>query len=292
MRKIEITDYDDSWVFSIDRLKIIQGEKKYRLYRSLLHQLMKEEVSEFESESKIQLEVKINGQKYDVKTNKIYQFSMFSNLDEEVKMSAKSLLVDYLDSQLKDVDYQDEFIMLNQSIEILNQELLDELSIESNDAKLCFRVPTFTLKSLIKSTVSEIYKNELHSNDYDFNVDDKFNVYFDIWNRIAEKNPSRNYIVLIVLDELIPTVYDKIKSLEINNLQFILFANRLHCNIDYQDVYMIGRMKIDFCDDESIFENLVIEKGFAQDLEDSKKILSDFCIYPRKTTKFSCYLAE
>lgn len=180
MRKIEITDYDDSWIFSIDRLKIIQGEKKYRLYRSLLHQLMKEEISEFESESNLQLEVRINGQKYDLKTNKIYQFGMFSNLDEEVKMSAKSLLVDYLDSQLKDVDYQDEFIMLNQSIEILNQELLDELNIESNDSKLVFRVPAFTLKTLIKNSVSEIYKNELHSNDYDFNIDEKFNVYFNI----------------------------------------------------------------------------------------------------------------
>lgn len=292
MRKIEITDYDDSWVFSIDRLKIIQGEKKYRLFRSLLHQLMKEEVSEFESESNLQLEIRINGQKYDVKTNKIYQFGMLSNFDEEVKMSAKSLLVDYLDSQLKDVDYQDEFIMLNQSIEILNQELLDELNIESNDSKLVFRVPAFTLKTLIKNTVSEIYKNELHSNDYDFGIDEKFNVYFGIWNRIAQKNPSRNYIVLVALDELIPNMYDKIKKLETTNLQFILFTDRLHCNVDYQDVYMIGKMKIDFCDDESVFENLVIEKGFAQDLEDSRKILSDYCVYPRKTTKFNSFLAE
>lgn len=90
MRKIEIMDYEESWTFSIDRLKIIQGEKKYRLYRSLLHQLMKEETSEYESEINTKLEMRINGQEYDVKSNKIYQLGLFSNLDEEVKMSTKS----------------------------------------------------------------------------------------------------------------------------------------------------------------------------------------------------------
>lgn len=202
------------------------------------------------------------------------------------------MLVDYLDSKLKDVDYQDEFIMLNQSIEILNQELLDEMSLESNDTKLVFRIPPFTLKTLIKNTVAETFKNNLHANDYDFSLKDKFDLYLNIWNRIAECNPSRNYIVLIVFEELSTYMYDEIKKSEQSNLQFILFIDRMNCTVDYQDVYMLGKMKIDFSDEESVFENLVIEKGFAQDLEDSRKILADYCAYPRKTTRFNSYLAE
>lgn len=292
MRKIEITDYEESWSFSIDHLKIIQGEKKFRLYRSLFHQLMKEEMSEYESESNVRLDIKVNGQKYDVKTNKIYQFGIFSNLDEEIKMSAKSLLFDYLNSQLKEIDYQDEFIMLNQSIEIINQEVLDEMSLDVDDSKLAFKIPPFTLKTLIKSTVAEIYKNELHAIDYDFDLNEKFSIYFDIWNRIAVRNPSRNYIVLIVIDELTHIMYQNLKKLETSNLQFILFVDRLQCRVDYHDVYMTGKMKIDFSDEESVYGNLVIEEGFAQDLDDSKRILSDYCEYPRKTTKFTSFLAE
>ena len=156
MRKIEISDYEDTWSFSIERVKIVQGENKYRFFKALQHQLLKEDASEYESEQNQRNEMKINGQKYDTKTNKIFVLNPLSNFDEELKLTAKSLLVEYLDSQLKDVDYQDEFIMLNQSIEVINQELYDELSVESFETKLSFCLPSFTLKTLIKNTVAEI----------------------------------------------------------------------------------------------------------------------------------------
>jgi len=117
MRKVEISDYEEAWKFSIDRVKIIQGDNKYRLYKSLQHQMMKEDASEYESERNDQLEIKINGQKLDTKINKIYLLNLFTNFDDELKLSARSILVEYLESHLKDVDYQDEFIMLNQSID-------------------------------------------------------------------------------------------------------------------------------------------------------------------------------
>ena len=292
MRKVEISDYEEAWKFSIDRVKIIQGDNKYRLYKSLQHQMMKEDASEYESERNDQLEIKINGQKLDTKINKIYLLNLFTNFDDELKLSARSILVEYLESHLKDVDYQDEFIMLNQSIDLINQGIFEDLCIESNDSKMMFALQPFTLKTLIKSSIAELYKNELHANDYDLTLNEKMILFFTVLNRISLKNQSRNYIVLVVIDELTSIIYEELISSSNANLQYVVFVNDLHCVVNYQDLYVVGKIKMDFSDEESIYENLVIEKGIAQDLEDSKRILSDYCNNPRKTTKFSCYLAE
>jgi len=157
---------------------------------------------------------------------------------------------------------------------------------------MMFALQPFTLKTLIKSSIAELFKNELHANDYDLTLNEKMILFFTVLNRISLKNQSRNYIVLVVIDELTSIIYEELISSSNANLQYVVFVNDLHCVVNYQDLYVVGKIKMDFSDEESIYENLVIEKGIAQDLEDSKRILSDYCNNPRKTTKFSCYLAE
>ena len=201
-------------------------------------------------------------------------------------------ILEYLDAQLKDVDYQDVFIMLNQSIELINQELLDEINVESNETRVAFSLQPFTLKSLIKNTIAEIYKNDLHACDFDLKLIEKIRLYLKTMVCIADKNQARHYFVLVVLDEMSPIIYDEIKGINKNNLQLIVFVNLINCIVEYQDIYMIGKLKMDFGDDESIYENLVIEKGIALDLPDSKRILVEYCKNPKGTSRFSSIFTE
>lgn len=284
-KEIIISDYGQSWCLYIDKIKIILGKDRYRFYRALKHQYLKEEKSEYEIELDSEMCIQINNQRFESKSNKLYVIDLNSNLDEELKLSSKSLFVEYLESKLKSIDYEDEFIMLNQSIDILNQSVLEEASISYNDTKIKFELPKFSFKTLIKNMSSIQLKNEIFSLDYDLKFDEKLELYLITISSIALENLSKNYILLLVVDKLPKSIYNKIKQILPNNLNIILFALNFEYDVEFKDIYIIDKFSLDLADDEGVYNHIVIEKGLEADLNSAYDRLVKICNPLNETKK-------
>lgn len=284
-KEIIISDYNQSWCLYIEKIKIILGKDRYRFYRALKHQYLKEEKSEFEIVSNSETHIKINNQRFDSKLYKLYIIDLNSNMDEEVKLSSKSLFIEYLESKLKCIDYEDEFIMLNQSIEILNQSILEEISILFNEAKIIFELPKYSFKTLIKNMSSAQLKNDVFSLDYDLTVEEKLELYLLIILSIAAENSGRNYILLLVLDKLPRSIYNKIKHVLPSNLNIILFAHNFEYDVDFKDIYIIDKFSLDLANEVDVYNHLVIDRGFEVDLDSVNNTLFKICNPLNETKK-------
>ena len=285
MKEIIIEDYNQKWCFSIEKIKIILGKDRYRFYRTLKHQLQKEDKSEYEIDVKPELLVKMNNQRIETKNQKMFIVDFDSNLDEEVKLSTKSLFIEYLESKLKMIDYDDEFIMLNQSIDVLNQSILEDVSIVSDEVKIIFELPKFSYKTLVKNIVSNQIKSNIYSFDFDLTLEEKLNLYLHVLKDLALENSLKNYMFVILLDHLPRKLYEKIYSQEINNLNIIVFAHSFDYDVKYQDIYLIGDKSIDLANDIDVYDHLVIEKGITVDLKSANDLLIKLCNPLNETSK-------
>lgn len=285
MREIIFEDYNQKWCFSIDKIKIILGKDRYRFYRTLKHQLQKEDKSEFEVEIKPELSVKMNNQRIETRSQKLFIVNFDSNFDDEVKLSTKSLFIEYLDSKLKMVDYEDEFIMLNQNIDVLNQSILDDIAVVSDDVKIIFELPKLSYKTLIKNIVSNQLKSDTYSFDFDLTLEEKLNLYLNVMYQLALENNTKTYILIIVVDKLPRNIYEKISLHEISNLSIIIFAHSFGYNVRYEDIYMIGDKSIDLANETDIYDYLIIDKGLTVDLKSANDLMMKLCNPLNETSK-------
>lgn len=284
-KEIMLYDYNQNWCFSIDKIKIILGKERYRFFRALKHQFLKEEKSEYETSIDSELSIKVNNQRFDSKNYKLYLVDLNSNIDDEVKLSSKSMFTEFLESKLKAVDYEDEFIMLNQSIDILNQSTLEDISITFNDVKIIFELPKFSFKTLIKSLTSSQLKNDVFSLDYDLSLEEKLELYLNVIESIALENKTRHHTLVLVVDKLPKSIYNKIEQSLPDNLNIILFAHNFEYDVVYKDIFIIGNGSLDLSNDEDIYNHLVIDKGLAVDLDSVINTLIKMCSPLAETSK-------
>lgn len=100
-KEIMLYDYNQSWCFSIDKIKIILGKERYRFFRALKHQFLKEEKSEYETSIDSELSIKVNNQRFDSKNYKLYLVDLNSNVDDEVNYQVSQCLLNFLNQNSK-----------------------------------------------------------------------------------------------------------------------------------------------------------------------------------------------
>lgn len=293
MNKITIQDYKDSWNINIDKFKVLYSknqEEKYRIIRTLKHVIQKEEKSEYESTSSTPIDLIINEKKLDLKNLKMYMFTTESNFADDFKISSKSLISDYLETVLQNVEYTDEYQMLESSMKLFATELLSRFSIISKDNSLNFSMSTLSVKLIMKLIEIYLIKNEAYSLDFDFSLLEKLEFINELVKKISSIHIEQRILLIVLLDELDDKYYDLLSTHEIENLHILCFVNEVDCSINMNDLLIIGKSSIDFSDDEQLFEKLIIEQGLYNDLTELKIDISEKLRNKLETTKLINFL--
>lgn len=293
MNKITIQDYKDSWNINIDKFKVLYSknqEEKYRIIRTLKHVIQKEEKSEYESTSSTPIDLIINEKKLDLKNLKMYMFTTESNFADDFKISSKSLISDYLETVLQNVEYTDEYQMLESSMKLFATELLSKFSIISKDNSLNFSMSTLSVKLIMKLIEIYLIKNDAYSLDFDFSLLEKLEFINELVKKISSIHIEQRILLIVLLDELDDKYYDLLSTHEIENLHILCFVNEVDCSINMNDLLIIGKSSIDFSDDEQLFEKLIIEQGLYNDLTELKIDISEKLRNKLETTKLINFL--
>lgn len=275
MKLIQFEDNEEKWLFGIDKVKYVIGSNsnsKYRLYKMLQHLLNKEDQSDYENENN-NIKCLLNEQRLDLKVWKMYEYSNQSNLNDELKLSSKSLLVEYIESVFKEIDYEEMFIMLNESVKQFNFEFLNNCSLISESIELKLLLDEFTLKSLIKSMTPILLKEEMYANDFDLSNIEKIKLYIRIIDEIAHKNKNKEYLYIIQFEKVDHEFESMIHSIISDNLHILVFTNYISTKINYKDIYCVDRIKLDFAIEEELFQKLIIDCGTSYDIHDLHEML-------------------
>lgn len=275
MNKLEIKDYESEWSINLGKVKIIinrNQEHIYRLIRTLEHHFNKDNVSEYE-ESQKDISLKFNEKQINFKEFQLIEVNQNSNVDDELKVGVKSIVYRYLELKLENIEFTDEFNLLNQGFSIMTDEILKEFEVSELDTSINFKLPQLNKKTIIKLIDAYLIKEDCYALDFDLSLNEKIRLLIRLINQVTTLDKEKRYLVILRVNNLNEDIYKAINEVNSDFVNMIIIADQIECSVSVQDVFYVGSNKIDFSDDEDIFQNLVIDMGLFLDVDDAMSSL-------------------
>ncbi len=234
-----------SWKIQIENVKYIISdvEDSFDLLQALRLFTAKEK-SEYRKENNIFSSVFINEKEIEAKSNLFIEISDTYSLNEDKKLTTKSLMLKYLESRLQSKEYFDTI----STIDILLNSLSEEVN-EDSSLKVMFNGINY--KQLIKM-LTPMYEDQLQKDEYDLTRENLIVFQLDLIKYIAEKNSKYDNIFIYGrLDCLSNYLVEKLNDMK--NIKTIIFVDSYNENMRLKDIYLYQNELSDFANLELFY---------------------------------------
>lgn len=269
MNLLEVKTKGRVFSINVERKKILlclNQQLIYQLQIALKHIFEKEEISEFEEESMQQNSIYWNNQKIEQKRWSYYFLSPWFDINDDFKLGAKSLTLNYLESCIREIEYNDAFNMVNQSIISLNDEYtVDSTTVEIDNLQFFGKIKELNLKSILKLIEVKLLLDETESKDFDLSLNSKMLFLLKMCINIAKKNPEKNFCIFIEWHNLDQSNYSRLDEKIPQNMCILFYSTTLTGSYDYSDVILVNQDFIDLNDSGQRYEKLIQDYGICED---------------------------
>ena len=203
--------------------------------------------SENRTENNISTKMFINEKEIEFKNNMFIEISEMYSLNEDKKLTTKSLMLKYLEMKLQNQDYFDTISTIDILLNSLSEEVNDESML-----KIMFNGANY--KQLIKM-LSPYYEDELQKDEFDLTRDELILFQLDLVEYISNHNSKYdNIFVFGKLDNLSDKILQKINKIE--NVKLMIFTNYYNDLMNVQNTALLQDKIIDLADMEQIYYDL------------------------------------
>lgn len=261
MDQIMIQDSDAIRRINVDKYKVLIGnnhEMKYSFLKKLEASFQKVSTSDYREENQIELKMKINGDRPDLKRWQFYFIHSWLNLEDEMKLGSKSILLKYLETQIQEVEFNEYYQLLNQSIISFNEDFLSDVKIEVDDSRIAFQLNEITQKTLVKNIASKLLIDDFEADELDLPYYNKFAHYIKMISLVANKNRGMNFLVTIDCPSFTHKICTLIEESP-QNTKYLINCNHLGRSISTENIIICGKKMIDLADEESVINEIMIE---------------------------------
>ncbi|MDY0210251.1 MAG: CRISPR-associated protein Csn2-St [Acholeplasma sp.] len=278
MNKLSIIQNNHAIEFGFGKVKYLYGnnyEMKHFLSRTLKKHFFGVDQTEYDREKDCLTEIKIDDKPLDTKKWKMYEISDNYDVDTELKLGSKAILLKYIELSLVNIEY-DETV---QTINILLNDLCKILEEKINqlDSKFDFLVefPELTTKFLVKNMNLGMMEEGYKINGYNLTIEELLWVQVKMAIFIATSNDLFNYIFLIDT----PILYERIKTLiechELPNLHFLVAINE-PLDTDVDNVISFESKSLDFANEVDLYNDILLELEVTLTLDELKEKLHNY----------------
>ena len=209
----------------------------------------------------------INEKEIELKNNMFIEISEMYSLNEDKKLTTKSLMLKYLEIKLQNQDYFDTISTIDILLNSLSEEVNDESML-----KIMFNGANY--KQLIKM-LSPYYEDELQKDEFDLTRDELILFQLDLIEYISNHNSKYdNIFVFGKLDNLSDRILQKINKIE--NVKLIVFTNYYNNLMNVQDTALLQDKIIDFADMEQIYYDLSQKSLQTYTLQEVEQMTIDY----------------
>lgn len=189
------------------------------------------------------------------------------SLNEDKKLTTKSLMLKYLESKLQNQEYFDTISTIDILLNSLSEEVNDESML-----KIMFNGTNY--KQLIKM-LSLYYEDELQKDEFDLSRDELILFQLDLIEYISDHN-SKYYNIFVFgkLDNLSNKILHKINAIE--KIKLIIFTNCYNDLMDVQNTSLLQDKIIDFADMEQIYYDLSQKSLQTYTLQEVEQMTMDY----------------
>ena len=248
MNLLTIKNGTNKWNLQMNHVKYIisDSNKNYTLLQAIRLFTSKDK-SENRTENNISTKMFINEKEIELKNNMFIEISEMYSLNEDKKLTAKSLMLKYLEIKLQNQDYFDTISTIDILLNSLSEEVNDESLL-----KIMFNGANY--KQLIKM-LSPYYEDELQKDEFDLTRDELILFQLDLVEYISNYNSKYdNIFVFGKLDNLSDKILQKINKIE--NVILMIFTNYYNDLMNIQNAALLQDKIIDFADMEQIYYDL------------------------------------
>lgn len=293
MIEIKSINQNNKYISSIDRVKYLLGPdrtgKEY-FVDSIKRVFYKIDHSEYAYENKLDSTVTIDEKTIKLKNWKLLDIHTHINLNQELAIGSRSMMHQYIESILRDIEYSEELNTINILFEQL-AEMLFEKMIIFDDIEIDPKFETITQKQLIKM-LSLRFINEKNIMDYlDLSYEAKILFQIYMAKQIVEKNELFKHMVIIDIPRVSEKIKNALDSITSDNM-FVIVLTEANIDVSIKDVTYFGTKVIDFSNDISIYNELMMEIDQVYNLDEMKCVIKRFIegIDDKDTRRLENYL--
>ena len=269
MKKLTIRRRNDIEII-IDSKKYLLGNSdiKYQILRNL-KLFFSREKSEYRKENNCEVELFINEKAVDFKRTRFFYVDDQYSIDEDCKLTSKSLIGKYLEIKYSQIDYFETINTLN----ILLENFQEELNI---DEMLKVKFNHLASKQLLKICKPEVIE-EFQKDEYDMDQEEIILFQLHLIEYIQNHNLEyENTIVYIKIQNLTKTIQEEINKLDqCITLIDTEFYNR---QMLIEEIYLCEERTLDLNDDETLYYLISQQLNDIYSLKEVKTMIKKYVL--------------
>ena len=268
MNLLTIKNGANKWDLQMNHVKYIISDSStnYTLLQAI-RLFNSKDKSENRTENNISTKMFINEKEIELKNNMFIEISEMYSLNEDKKLTTKSLMLKYLEIKLQNQEYFDTISTIDILLNSLSEEVNDESLL-----KIMFNGANY--KQLIKM-LSPYYEDELQKDEFDLTRDELILFQLDLIEYISNHNSKYDNIFIFgKLDNLSDKILQKINKIE--NVKLIIFTNYYSDLMNVQNTSLLQDKIIDFADMEQIYYDLSQKSLQAYTLQEVEQMAINY----------------
>ena len=268
MNLLTIKNGTNKWNLQMNHVKYIISDSSmnYTLLQAI-RLFNSKDKSENRTENNISTKMFINEKEIELKNNMFIEISEMYSLNEDKKLTTKSLMLKYLEIKLQNQEYFDTISTIDILLSSLSEEVNDESIL-----KITFNGANY--KQLIKM-LSPYYEDELQKEEFDLTRDELILFQLDLVEYISNHNSKYdNIFVFGKLDNLSDKILHKINKIE--NVKLIILTNYYNNLMNVQNISLLQEKIIDFADMEQIYYDLSQKSLQTYTLQEVEQMTIDY----------------
>jgi len=277
MIKIKSVNAQHKYEISINNIKYLMGPNRLQkedFMNQIKRIFYKLDNSEYAYEQKINTTTTIDEKTIKLKTWRLLDIHAHINVNQEISLGTKSMMHQYVEMLLRDIEYMEEINTINLLFEQIAIQLSEKM-IEFNQINIDAKFEQMTQKQLIKLLeLRFISENQLM--DYlDLNYEARILFQIKMAESIAEKNVLLKYLVFVDLPKMTVKIQEELSNIRLDNM-FVIVLVEEKINVEIRNSAYFGKRNIDFSDDISIYNDLIMEIDQVYNLDEMKCVIKKF----------------
>lgn len=271
MKQLLISSENINRTIIIDHIKYVLGSNAMNKYylKQAVRQYFNKTVSGYREEIGSECYFKIDDSPVDKKNTFFYEVTENYSINDDAKLSTKSLMLKYLETLYSDLNYMDTLNTLNILVESLSDEVSENAFIQSEFS-------TYSPKLLTKLVTAHYYEDESYKDEYDLSYEDLIVLQLNMIDYIVKNSKKYAYIILFID---IPLITDEIKS-KIDELS----KDRVYCLVfsktvkvtEIENICVEEDYFLDFANEEMVYYILNEKSTNLYTLEDIKNMINEY----------------
>lgn len=271
MKQLLISSGNINRTIIIDHIKYVLGSNAMNKYylKQAVRQYFNKTVSGYREEIGSECYFKIDDSPVDKKNTLFYEVTENYSINDDAKLSTKSLMLKYLETLYSSVDYIDTLNTMNILIESLSDEVSENAFVQSEFS-------TYSSKLLTKLVTVHYYEDESYKDEYDLSYEDLIILQLNMIDYIVMNSKKYAYIILFIDIHLITDeIKSKIDEISKDRVYCLVFSKTVK-DTEIENICVEEDYFLDFANEEMVYYILNEKSTNLYTLEDIKNMINEY----------------